>query len=197
MSENIKKYYLHNDKNNSAEIQKQLFWEGIWWRSSPRTKPKHTNEPFFVVTVTSSGEKFLSFSSIPIGECCENVEDLIYQVSKIKQKDDLMNIGGHEIKDVTRNSAKVGCTTVTRDQVQGLLDHMNDVPEQEFPVMPLGEYSYTAAIEACRDRFWSDSLMGVRAAGNYKGKGLVLKSGWKIVIDNQGYQVLVREKDAQ
>jgi hypothetical protein len=40
-----------------------------------------------------------------------------------------MQIGEYEVTNITRNSAEVGCTTVTREEAQKLLEKMDAVPE--------------------------------------------------------------------
>lgn len=42
-----------------------------------------------------------------------------------------MKIGKHKVTDINNNSAKVGCITVTREEVEILLREMNNVPKYE------------------------------------------------------------------
>lgn len=45
-----------------------------------------------------------------------------------------MYIAGHEVELITRDSAKVGCTNVTRSEAEALLAEMNKIPEENFKV---------------------------------------------------------------
>lgn len=45
-----------------------------------------------------------------------------------------MNIAGFEVTNVYRDSAKVGCTTVTKAEVKALLAAMNDAPKRKVSI---------------------------------------------------------------
>lgn len=185
------KYSIRVTEETSAGVQKQLFREGVTWTLEPRTSPKHTEYPFLVVTVIGQ-DKRLGFGTSSSGVLCNTVGNLLYYIKKDQPQ---MRIGDHEVKDVTRNSAKVGCTTVSREDVQALLDSMDRVPEQEFPV-GLDQYDVLASVNACKEISGVyKSFMDIRGKGNYTGKGFFLGKGWSLVYDDRGEDVLVRTAD--
>ena len=106
-----------------------------------------------------------------------------------------MRIGEYEVKEVTHDSVKVGCTTVSRAEVESLLNQMIAKPLQEFPnVSHLDFTDSMGAINLCKEQF-SKIFMHVRTDREYKNKGFVLGSGWKVVTDSKDVQVLIRARD--
>ena len=108
-----------------------------------------------------------------------------------------MKIADHEVSDVTKESAQVGCSKVYREELEDLLKLMDEAPMQEFPRGKLHNITDTSKlIKLCRDKF-DYCFMELRDSGDFKEKGFYLddQDGWTIVKDDEDAFVLVREED--
>jgi hypothetical protein len=66
-----------------------------------------------------------------------------------------MKIAGNEVKEITRDTAQVGCTKVTRAEAEALLAEMNNVPIPKSFLTPGPEYSeYVAFTLASESTGW-------------------------------------------
>jgi hypothetical protein len=72
---------------------------------------------------------------------------------QIKEKN--MKIAGNEVKEITRDTAQVGCTKVTRAEAEALLAEMNSVPIIRSFLIPGPEYSeHIAFVLASKGTGW-------------------------------------------
>ena len=106
------------------------------------------------------------------------------------EKDTNMKINGHTV-EIKHDSIQVGCTTVTREQVESILKQMNAKPKQKFP-----EFSTKRpTLKEIQEKF-KITFLEIRDRGNYENKGFYLgEFNMKVVKDNRGLNVLIFTED--
>lgn len=93
-----------------------------------------------------------------------------------------MKVGNYEVKNVTRGSAEVGCTKVTKAEVEAVLAAMKAAPELEVKYYIQFSYNHNGVWGRC-----TSELLG----GNYSLKEAfeVIEKG-KIAFPNNAFRVV-------